>query len=43
MNVAYEDLKLNAGLPEGNLFGSGIQSIYYTANGDANDYMLHDL
>lgn len=41
-NLAYEDLRENGGLPDGNLFGSGIQSIYYTANGDANDYMLHE-
>ena len=42
MNVAYEDLHYNGGLPEDNLYGSGIQSIFYTANGDANDWMLHE-
>ena len=39
----YEDLHLHSGLPEGVLYGNGIQSIFYTANGDANDWMLHDM
>lgn len=43
INVAYQDIWDNSGLPWGNLYGSGIQSIFYTANGDANDYMLHEL
>ncbi len=40
---AYEDLHLHSGLPEGVLYGNGIQSIFYTANGDANYWMLHDM
>ena len=38
----YEDLHFNSNLPPNNLFGSGIQSIFYTANGDATDWMLKE-
>lgn len=35
----YEDVRDNGGLPQGMLFGNGKQTIQYTANGDATDWM----
>jgi hypothetical protein len=35
----YEDLRDNGNLPNGMLFGNGKQTIKYTANGDATDWM----
>lgn len=36
----YNSIIKNAKLPPGNLAGNGAQSIQYTANGEASDYML---
>jgi hypothetical protein len=36
----YNSIVKNAKLPPGNLPGNGAQSIRYTANGEASDYML---
>lgn len=35
----YEDIRDSKTLPEGILFGNGMQTIKYTANGDATDWM----
>ena len=37
--AAYEDIRDSGLLPEGMLFGNGIQTINYKANGDATDWM----
>jgi hypothetical protein len=37
--VMYEDIRDNGHLPQGMLFGNGMQTIKYTANGDATDWM----
>jgi hypothetical protein len=35
----YDDIRDNGNLPQGMLFGNGMQTIKYTSNGDATDWM----
>lgn len=39
----YQDVFENGGLPTGAVKGAGIQTVQYTANGEASDWMLHEL
>ena len=35
----YEDIRDHGNIPQGMIFGNGMQTIQYTANGDATDWM----
>lgn len=39
----YDEVFKHAGVPNGYIEGNGHQTIGYTANGEASDWMLHEL